>query len=570
MATSDAQTAARAKAWKNRTRVRESRAFAALQRDHAATGREEAAAVREEAAALRVGAAMVRDVGARTRDDAARVRDSAALVREQAAQARDLATRTREEATRRRLLKRDPADSTAWSEILELDRLAAEQNREAANHDRAAVTLDRTAAEKDRDAADRDREAAGRDREAAEKDRLAAEKDRSAADADRLAADSDRHDSEADLVMAEDQLSRADRLAALGRLAAGLAHEINNPLAAVLLNLQTIERELKGGSSREDLLAVTSDARLAGERVSQVIVDVRTWFQGESGTPSLTVVDLGSIIDDAVRLTHAELRPITKVAVELQPVPGVLGSPLRLGQVLTNLLLNAATAMTGGPDRNLIRIVVKPHGGGVRVDVSDTGSGITPEVLPYIFDPFFTTHEGHGGSGLGLAMCHRIVADHAGELTVESKVGAGTTFHVDLPAHVARLQPKVLLIDDDAAFCRSMVRVLSGCAVTVASNGREGLEQLRAPGAEFDVVLCDVMMPVLNGLEFYRQLSATDPTRAAAVIFVSGGATTEETSAFLESLPNVVLKKPFEIPTLIELIAERVKAAARSRMMPSL
>lgn len=507
------------------------------------------------ASRIRADAALVRDAGARTRDDAARVRDSAARVRDQAALSRDGATRTREEAVRRRLLITD-FDRESMNELLELDRRAAAQSHEAAARDREAAELDRTAA--------------NRDREAAEKDHEASEKDRFASEADRAAAESDRTESEAELNVAEERLSRSDQLATMGRLASGVAHELSNPLAALFATLTSLERELVGVEKAQPLL---DDARLAAGRMRAVVSEMKAWIRDGSDKPTMQPVDLKSVIDEAVRLTRTAVDPETKVLLDVAPMPPVLGVATRLGQVLTNLLLNSARAMTGGREKNELRITTRSSGDKVNVLVSDTGEGISPEVLPHIFDPFFTTHEGSGGMGLGLSMCERIVHDHGGAITVETQVGKGTTIHLELPAakpasaplnHPILTRAKVLLIDDDVAFCRSLVRLLhTRCEVTVASNGVFGLVELKKP-ITWDLILCDLMMPEMNGLTMYEELHQFSPKLASELVFISGGATTEATRKFLASLPNVQLQKPFDAELLFRMLDERVGPATPS------
>lgn len=202
------------------------------------------------------------------------------------------------------------------------------------------------------------------------------------------------------------------------------------------------------------------------------------------------------------------------------------------------------------------------------LEVVDTGVGIDSKVLPHIFEPLFTTREGEGTRGLGLALCRRIVTDHGGLLTVETKVGVGTTLLVRLPcgqqpgAKLGARRATVLLIDDDVVLSRSLGRLpATRFEVSFAHNGAEALEQLTAPGASFDVVLCDLMMPVLNGLELHHELLRVAPAIAAQLIFLSGGATTHEAALFLESVPNTVVEKPFDVRALFALIASR--AASR-------
>lgn len=568
-----ATVVAKASAWKNRQSSMHSRAHAAIQREAAAGGREEAATGRAQASGLRSEAAQGRDEGARIRDEAARVRDSAALVLEQAARARDNATRTRGTATRLRLLEEAPLGSAGWQELLDLDRVAAEQSYEAAGHDREAARLDRDAADKDRNAAEADRSAALNDRLAADKDRVAADKDRAAAEADRAAADTDRQGCQEELSLAEDRLTRADRLAAMGRLAAGIAHELNNPLAALLNTLTVIEAEQGDGQAPLDLATLVADARLAAERIAHVVADMRAWLHGGGEQTAREILDLPRLIDESLRLTALELGGKARVVVDLEPTPPVWGVPSRVSQVLINLILNAANALSGPKETNELHLSVRSDGVTVTLEIRDTGVGIAPAVLPHIFDPFFTTREGQGGTGLGLAMCQRIVTDHGGTLQVESTLGRGTTCRVQLPCGDApALQPRarpaaprraqVLIIDDDADFTRSLGRLLaSRCEVTIAANGSEGLALLLGPGARWDLVLCDLMMPVMNGRELHARLREVAPRLATALVFISGGATTDATADFLAALPNLQLQKPFDTQQLFRLIEARAAAA---------
>lgn len=564
----------RADAWKQRFQGMESRAFAARQREMAAASREAGSAARAEAAQIRAEAAAIRDDGARTRDDAARVRDGAALIRDQAAQARDRSTRSREETLRRRL-KAEVLDRAEWQVLLELDRVASDEAREAAARDREAASLDRVAAERDRQAAERDRVAASKDRDAADKDRDAAESESRAADADRAAAEADRESAERDLLLADQHLNRTDRLAVMGRMAAGIAHEINTPLAALTTTLEALKERIDEDPQARALTPLVDDARLASEQIARVISDVNAWLHSGEDQPARQPVDIERIVNDSLRLAARELEPAARVVLAIEPTRPVWGVAHRLSQALLNLLLNAAHAVSGPRDENEIRVSVREVDQRVVIEVKDTGAGIAPEVLPHIFDPFFTTREGHGGTGQGLAMCQRIAQEHGGSVTAQSEPGHGATFRLALPigdegalaagpprAAGPSDRPRVLVIDDDAAYARSVSSLMSGrSSVTIAVNGAEGLELLLAPGAHWDLVLCDLMMPVMNGLELYRRLSAIDPARASSLVFVSGGATTDETAAFLDALPNVQLQKPFKPQRLYELLEERTRAA---------
>jgi signal transduction histidine kinase/CheY-like chemotaxis protein len=544
------------------------REFAARQRTEAAEERRKAAQVREEAAHLRAEAAQVRDLGARTRDDAARVRDQAAMVRDQAAQARAAAMRTRDEATRLRVLRAPPLTRSDWAELFEFDRVASEHGRDASARDREAATLDRQASEKDREAAERDREAASSDRLAADRDRDAADQDRAAAEKDREAADVDRTTSEHELALAEQRLTRSERLAVLGRVSAGVAHELNSPLTTLQANLSVLE-ELLAARAPAEVVEILADLRLSTKRIVGVVDDMRLWVRGGTQSTERAPLDVAALVQEAVKLSAYEVEGRAAVKVEVGPLPLVWGVGHRLGQVFVNLIVNAAHAMPEGRAGNQIVISAAAADGDVRVDVRDNGVGIAPEVLPHLFDPFFTTRESEGGTGLGLAMCEQILTDHGADIAVESTLGVGTVFHVRLPVNVEPRpsdapphRPRVLLIDDDAALTRSLVRQLrGGCDVTTAADGRAGLAQLLSPGASFDLVLCDLSMPVMNGRQLFEQLRHRAPDLAERIVFITGGALNQETADFLAALPNTKLLKPFGRRELLDLLETRVAPA---------
>jgi PAS domain S-box-containing protein len=240
---------------------------------------------------------------------------------------------------------------------------------------------------------------------------------------------------------AEERLQRADRLAALGTLAAGVAHELNNPLSFVLSNAEWAVERLgrPGGPLPGDLpevLRALGDAVRGGQRMRVIVSDLRTASREEAPTDTLAAVDLRRVVEFAAQLTGGEIRRRARLVVEAEPVPRVFGSETRLGQVLVNLLVNAAHAMPADDlARNEIRVRLRAEPGArVSVSVSDNGSGIPSAVRPHLFEPFFTTKPVGEGTGLGLWVCHGIVTAHGGEIDVASEPGQGTTFRVLLPA----------------------------------------------------------------------------------------------------------------------------------------
>jgi len=246
-------------------------------------------------------------------------------------------------------------------------------------------------------------------------------------------------DSLQQLSATQEQLIFAGRLASVGQLAAGVGHEINNPLSYVLSNLNFLHKELTRlrpalpESSFEELEEVVTEAREGAERVRSIVKDLKMLARPEEG--SIGTVDLGEVVSKAVKMVSREFYQRARVVADCGKLPPVRGNAQRLGQVFLNLFINAAHAIAPGKEQeNEVRVVARMSGTDrVTVEVRDTGAGIPPEHLSSIFDPFFTTKPTGQGSGLGLWVCHSIIASFGGELRVESELGRGTAFHILLP-----------------------------------------------------------------------------------------------------------------------------------------
>lgn len=239
----------------------------------------------------------------------------------------------------------------------------------------------------------------------------------------------------------ETRLQLADRMASLGTLAAGVAHEINNPLAYMVANVDFARKELraKGAGARLDaLLSALDEAAEGGSRVRHIVGGLKTFSRADGG--ELGPVDVDPVIQLVLRMAQQQIQSKARLVLELSPVPPVHANEAQLGQVILNLLVNAAQALPDGKvSENEIRITTAPAPPGrVRIEVRDTGPGIAPELQSRIFDPFFTTKPIGEGTGLGLAICHGIVTSFRGEIGVESEVGKGACFRVLLPVHGAR------------------------------------------------------------------------------------------------------------------------------------
>jgi PAS domain S-box-containing protein len=381
----------------------------------------------------------------------------------------------------------------------------------------------------------------------------------------------------------EAQLVQADRLAALGTLAAGVAHEINNPLAYVMLNLEWIARKLPAvrsdPASLDALMELLKEARDGAERVAAIVRELRSFSRADG--ESRRLVDLAAVVQSAIKIAGHEIRHRARVVTSFEPARPVWGNEARLEQVVINLLLNASQAMPEPPaENNEIRISVAPHGPGhVVLEVSDNGRGIPADVLPRIFDPFFTTKPPGVGTGLGLSICHGIVTALGGQISAYSDPGEGTTLRVVLPtvepsanepAGAASEGPssrrgrraRVLVVDDEPPIANALCELLAPeHDVVAATSGRDALAALRAT-PELDVLFCDLLMPGMSGVDLYRAIRAERPGLERRIVFMTGGPLTPHAAELLASVDNRRLEKPFDLALVERIVREMTQEAA--------
>jgi signal transduction histidine kinase len=370
----------------------------------------------------------------------------------------------------------------------------------------------------------------------------------------------------------QEQLMTSDRMASIGTLAAGVAHEINNPLAAVLGNLSYIVEALQERSTREPSLApvleAIADAHDAAERVRQIVRDVRVFSR--AAEERVAPIDVHRVLDSTVRMAWNDIRHRARVVKRYGQVPAVLGTEARVGQLFLNLIANAAHAIPiGDALHNEIRLVTAAEGDRVIITVEDTGHGMTRDVLDKLFTPFFTTKPPKLGTGLGLSICRRIVDGMGGEIMVRSEPGQGSAFQVRLPATDAQVAPdtsvssadllpfsgrrgRILVIDDEVMVTNVIRRVLGPLHdISVVFKAGDALARIAA-GERFDLVLCDVLMPEMTGIELHGALQSVAPDQADRMVFMSGGLFTDESARFLdEGFRDRQLEKPFDRGALL-------------------
>jgi signal transduction histidine kinase/HD-like signal output (HDOD) protein len=364
------------------------------------------------------------------------------------------------------------------------------------------------------------------------------------------------------------KLYHAERLASVGRLAAGAAHEINNPLTIISARAQLLLNVAKDEGERKALQVIVDQS----SRISRIITDLMGLAR--PAEPRIENTDVRAVLEhtlsaleDRIRVTGVEVR--RKYQSEL---PHIQADPRQLEQVFLNLIINALQAMPGG-GALAIRLGVD-SGKHLRIDFKDTGVGIPPENIKHIFDPFYTTKRVGEGTGLGLAICHSIVESHQGEIRVRSEPGQGTIFTILLPlqkspaAFVSPVKPakvaplpepdaprkgSVLVIDDEEALRKVLAETLAGKGfeVDTAADGDEALRKLQRKS--YQVALLDLRMPRKHGLEVLVTVKRTVPQMP--VIVISGVADERELTTAKQAGAFACIKKPFEINTVLEAIA---------------
>jgi PAS domain S-box-containing protein len=374
------------------------------------------------------------------------------------------------------------------------------------------------------------------------------------------------------------QLAMTDRLASLGTLAAGIAHEINNPLTYVLASLDEIRRNVGatgGAAANLPLLAQAAEEAYSGaERVQRIVRDLKVFARG-SDDDRESPVDVTRVLDAMVNIVSNEIRHRARLTRDYREVLPVLAVESRLGQVFLNLLVNATQALPEGrADENEIRVTARMHGDFVVVSVEDTGAGIPAEIRGRIFDPFFTTKANSTGTGLGLAICQDIVHRHGGRIEVDSEVGAGSRFRVFLrsaptlerrdprvPASARRDTPRrrILIVDDEPSVARALARLVRRHDVTIVTDGADALA-LMARDRRWDVVFCDLMMPVMSGAELFEKIREEHPELTPRVVLMTGGAFTEQARALLARVSSPVVEKPFD-PRVVATVIDQVAMA---------
>jgi signal transduction histidine kinase len=371
------------------------------------------------------------------------------------------------------------------------------------------------------------------------------------------------------------QLVQAEKMAALGQTMSGVAHELNNPLGAILAIAERLRQLARGTPLAASLQTLHAEAERAARIARQLLTFAR------KRTTTRLMVGVNTIVSDTLELRAEDFRR-SRIDVRTalaSTLPEVFADPHQLQQVLMNLFINAEQAMTAHAGHGVLAVATyAPSIDQVVIEVADSGPGMDDSVRQRIFDPFFTTKDVGEGTGLGLAVVNAIVEEHGGTIQVESAPGAGARFLVTLPAAGLPMQApssaparatgdfdpnfgrglRVLLADDEPALAGAVAETLreAGFDVTVARDGQEAL--LLAEAQTFDAVICDLRMPRVDGPTFYRAIEAVSPPQARRVIFVTGDVTGSEAARFLDETGCRWLAKPFRLAELLRAVRDIV------------
>lgn len=369
------------------------------------------------------------------------------------------------------------------------------------------------------------------------------------------------------------QLLQAEKLAALGQTISGVAHELNNPLATILTLAERLSQRPSteiDDKTRRGLETILSES----ERAAKIVRHLLTFARKRQSTRSL--VDLNHVVRETLALRTYEQRVtnVTIVDALAAGLPQVFADPHQIQQVLLNLIINAEQAMLTAHGRGTL-VVRSWHDvdrDAIVLEINDDGPGIAANVQPKIFDPFFTTKEVGKGTGLGLTVAYAIVQEHGGRIRLASKPGSGASFYVELPVSELSVQrsaappPKgnfealagstVLVVEDEPALAAAVTEALadSGFVVDRAGDGEEALRRVAA--STYDLIICDLKMPKIDGIQFYHKLAPANPALARRVIFVTGDVAGTDAERFLQESGCRWLAKPFRLGDLLRTARE--------------
>ena len=366
------------------------------------------------------------------------------------------------------------------------------------------------------------------------------------------------------------QLLQAEKLAALGQTVSGVAHELNNPLATILTWAERLAGRALDDVTKRGIETILGES----ERAAKIVRNLLTFSRKRHTTRSM--VDLNEVVRETLSLRAYEQRVSNVTTIDALPtgLPQVFADPHHLKQVLLNLIINAEQAMLSAHGRGtlIVRTWFDAQRESVVLEINDDGPGVPEEAQAKIFDPFFTTKAVGKGTGLGLTVAYAIIQDHGGRIRVTSTPGAGASFYIDLPASGSSARPApaarvahapavganaaVLIVEDEPALATALSEALTdaGFRVDRAADGQEALERIR--DQVYDLIVCDLKMPRMDGRAFFRAVTESTPALARRIVFVTGDVVGTDGERFLEESGCRWLAKPFRLGDLLRVARE--------------
>jgi PAS domain S-box-containing protein len=358
-----------------------------------------------------------------------------------------------------------------------------------------------------------------------------------------------------------------DKLKILGTLSASIVHEINNPIAWIQENLEWIKKESKTLTSIQ-LEELISETIHGIKRIREIIRNLKEF--GRIDDNEIKIIDLHRVLNSVITIASSEIKLHAALETQFaQNLPLIKGNSSQLHQVFLNILMNAVQSIPEGDAKNN-HILIKSleDNNQVRVDIIDTGSGMSSEVLSHIFDPFFTTKSAETGTGLGLPISLEIIKNLGGNIKVQSTQGKGSIFSIYLPKAeekssisnkneiISTKRKSILIVDDELLLLNSMQRSLKEHHdVTVFSDANEAIKYLLQNPEKYDLIIVDLNMPTMNGKNIYDYVAKQIPGFEKNILFMTGGFCTNDLESFVKNISNICIEKPFEQSELLNIIS---------------
>jgi signal transduction histidine kinase/ActR/RegA family two-component response regulator len=388
------------------------------------------------------------------------------------------------------------------------------------------------------------------------------------------------NDQSQELDQARQQVLQTVKLSALGELIAGVAHELNNPLTTVIGRSELMLQDIQDENVRKNLEKILDQ----GQRASKIVKNLLSFARQKP--PEKRPCNINDIFNMVMEMRGYDLKMSNiEVKTELNPdLPNIMADTTQLEQVFLNIVNNAHQAMAAQDRPGTLTVSTRLDGDKFKIEFNDTGPGISPENVERIFDPFFTTKAESKGTGLGLSISYGIVKAHDGDIYVRSKLGEGTTFIVELPlitqediltgdethqedetGKLTTIQ-KVLVIDDEDTVNDLITEILvkEGYQVDSVNAGDTGFQKLQEDN-EYDIILCDMRMPGMDGQQLYTSVKEKQPHIAQRFIFLTGDIVSQDTRDFLKETGNRYITKPFTKDVLLDAVKEAWEQIALSK-----